>query len=110
MFLPFLDMLLQVTKEEEALAELNVLHECVCKAVTYLLQVEIAQSRCDFLRVKTGTQVPRLVSIVFLDQRVPFRFVLLLAFINLLLHFLTGREHLVKFGALGSHGSFFLSA
>lgn len=42
-------VLLQVAKEEEALAELNVLVQCLGKTVADLLEVKVAQRRGHFL-------------------------------------------------------------
>ena len=68
--LPYI--LLQIAKEEKALAELNVLVQCLGKTVTDLLQVKVAQRRCHLLRVETVAQVPGLVSLGLVNQRVPF--------------------------------------
>ena len=68
--LPYI--LLQIAKEEKALAELNVLVQCLGKTVTDLLQVKVAQRRCNLLRVETVAQVPGLVSLGLVNQRVPF--------------------------------------
>ena len=110
----FLDVLLEVTEEEEALAELNVLHQGVRQAVADLLEVKVAEGRCDPLRIETGSEVPCLIALIFFYQWVPLGLAFFMPLwhggAKLLLHLLTYGEHLVELGSLSSHGPFFLDA
>jgi hypothetical protein len=75
----------------------------LCQAVANLLEIQIAQSTCNFLRVKTVTSVPSNITLILLDQGVP------LFFLDTRSSLRSWRELLVKECSFGSHGPLFLS-
>ena len=95
------------------LAEFDVLHQRLCQAVADLLQIQVAERRCHFLRVETVAAVPGRVALLLLDEWIPsllLRLALTEASADLILDILAHGEHLVELSALRRHGPLLLSA